>query len=201
VLVLLLAIATLGVAYGLWSKTLTITGVVHTGEVDARWLGGVCNEFHTWPNLPQLPGDYGEAEGKDVGSFELSVNPDDDQLLDFQLTNVYPSYAIDCQVHFMVEGSIPVYLRGTDIIPGLNLTGCTVTGNQTRVMSCDQLTVRLVDGIGAQLHPGEEDASSLTVHVEQAAGQDTSYQFSVVFCMAQWNEHPTPGQCFAASLP
>jgi hypothetical protein len=102
-----------------------------------------------------------------------------------------------------VEGTIPVILRGTTIVPtSNNLTNCTLivgpTG-QAKTLKCDQLTVKYTDGIGVQLHPGDEEASSLTVHVEQPADQNATYTFDVLECMAQWNEAATAEQCFAAA--
>jgi hypothetical protein len=198
-MLMVLALASLGVGYGLWSETLTIRGEVHTGEVDARWVTAGCFEFNSWPALPTAPEDYGEAEGKDVGQWKISIDPDDDQILHFEITNGYPSYAVDCQVHFLVEGTIPVIVRGTAIGAGPELTGCTLTGDNKKTLQCDQLTVIFTDNLGSQLHPGDEAASSLTVHVEQPADENAVYEFDVRVCMAQWNEAATPGECFAAA--
>ena len=196
IMILLLALGSLGVGYGLWSKTLTIEGQIHTGEVDARWNGASCIEFHTWPKLPTSPADQGELLGKDVGDWEVEVDPEDDQLLHFTLTNGYPSYAVDCQVHFAVEGTIPVIVRGTSVIAGNGLTNCTLTGINKKTLACDQLTVIFTDNLGTQLHPGDEAASSLTVHVEQPAAENAQYTFEVGVCMAQWNEGASAQECF-----
>jgi hypothetical protein len=199
ILILLLALGSLGVGFGLWSKTLTIEGSVHTGEVDARWTGASCTEFHTWPDLPSSPADQGELLGKDVGDWDISVDPQDDQILHFTIWNGYPSYAVDCQVHFEVEGTIPVIVRGTAIWPGPELTNCTLSGSNNKTLVCDQLTVIFTDNLGSQLHPGDEAASSLTVHVEQPAQENDLYTFDVGVCMAQWNEGATAAECFAAA--
>lgn len=199
IIVLLLALTAMGVGYGLWAKTLTIEGAVHTGEVDARWSAASCLEFHTWPDLPTSEEDYGEAGGKDVGSWTTEIDPEDDQVLRFAIENGYPSYAVDCEVRFQVEGTIPVVVRGTRVLPGANLTGCTLTGEDPKTLACDQLTVVFEDSLGEQLHPGEEAASRLIVHVEQGAGQDVSYEFEVLVCMAQWNEEATEAGCFDAA--
>jgi hypothetical protein len=199
ILILLLALGSLGVGYGLWSKTLTIVGKVETGEVDARWKGASCTEFHTWPSLPSSPADQGELLGKDVGAWNVEVDPDDDQILHFTILNGYPSYAVDCQVHFEVQGSIPVIVRGTAVWPGQGLTNCTLTGSNSKTLACDELTVVFTDNLGSQLHPEDEAASSLTVHVEQPADENSLYTFDVGVCMAQWNEGATAAECFAAA--
>jgi hypothetical protein len=201
VLILLLALGSVGVGYGLWARTLTIEGTVETGKVDAKWSFTHCDEFYPWPG----GGNEGEVEGKDVGSFTLDYLRDengnvvDDQVLVFTIENGYPSYAVDCEVEFLVEGTIPVKVRATTIVPGPGLTDCTVVGNQTKTMTCDELTVIFIDNLGSQFDPPDGGASSVKVHVEQPAEQDTPYTFSVKVCMAQWNEHATADECFAAA--
>jgi hypothetical protein len=196
VIMLLIALATTGVAYGLWSKTLTIEGTVNTGEVDARWevMGTGCFEFYPWPQ----GGNFGEVLGKDVGDWDIWVDAEDNQVLHFEIYNGYPSYAVDCELHFRVMGTIPVFVRGTRIVPGQNLTNCILSGVNEKTLACDQLTVILIDNLGTQLHPGDGAASSLIVHVEQPADENTIYEFDVGICMAQWNEYATEGECFAA---
>lgn len=196
-LVIVLLLAPMGVAYGLWSQTLTIDGVVHTGEVDAKWtmFGTGCFEFYPWPD----GGNFGEVEGKDVGEWDIWVDPSDDHILHFEIRNGYPSYAVDCEVHFVVEGTIPVYVRGTTISPISGLTGCTLTGSNEKTLKCNELTVIFIDNLGTQLHPGDGAASSLVVHVEQPARENSLYEFGVEVCLAQWNEDATAEQCFEAA--
>jgi hypothetical protein len=196
-LVLVLSLGLVGMGYGLWSKLLRVEGIVHTGRVDAKWLGVVCTEFHTWPDLPDGPEDYGEFEGKDVGRTTARIDSLDDQIIHLVVTNGYPSYAVDCELHFEIEGTIPVIIRGTTIIPvSPNLTNCALSGYQSKRLTCDQLTVEYTDGIGSQIHPGDRLASSLILHVEQPSDQNATYEFKVLHCMAQWNELVTAEECF-----
>lgn len=200
VLVLLLALAGLGVAYGLWSKTLTIAGTVNTGDVDAEWTGAICVDFFHWPFPPEGTGEVG---GKDVGSTTAVIDSENPQILHFTIDNGYPSYAVDCEVEYGNTGTIPWIVRGTTIVPvSPNLTNCTLifTGvGQTKTLRCDQLTVVYVNNIGAQVDPGDVVASSLRAHVEQAAEEETTYEFEVVVCVGQWNEPATFGECIAAA--
>lgn len=198
--VLVIGLAALGVAYGLWAETLQIAGTVETGEIETRWTTGICNEFWTWPALPRSVADYGEAEGKDVGWAEFAIDPDDPRLMTVEVHDAYPSYALDCQVEFEILGSIPVYVRGTTIEPvSPNLTGCELTGTNSKTLACDQLTVQFVDNLGTQLHPGDEAASSLRLHVEQAAESEATYAFRVGVCLAQWNEGASAAECFSTA--
>jgi hypothetical protein len=196
VTMLVLALAAMSTAYGLWSKTLIIEGTVNTGKVDAKWTLVTCTEFYPWPD----GGFTGEFEGKDVGWTTAVIDSVDDQIMHVTVHNGYPSYAVDCQVHFENDGTIPVIVRGTTIVPvSGNLTNCTLTGFNSKTLECDQLTVVFVDNLSTQLHPGDRAASSLTLHVEQPADQDSTYKFDVLVCMAQWNEAPNAAECFAAS--
>ncbi len=196
---LMLALASIGVVFGLWSKVLTIDGTVNTGTVHATWSGAICSDFHPWPFGFGI--EPGEFEGKDVGSTTATPDPGDSNNLILTVTNGYPSYSTDCEVEFTNDGSIPWKIRGIDIVPGLNLTGCTVSGNQTVTLECDQLTVVFVDGIGAQYEPGEIAASSIRLHVEQDADQNATYQFQVSVCVAQWSEPATFTECVEAAPP
>ncbi len=192
---LVVALAAIGVGYGLWSKTLVVSGTVHTGDLNADWALTSCAEHHGWPG-PLQPGEY---LGKDVGSVTATIDPQDAQILHFTVENAYPSYVADCEVEYTNTGTIPVNVIATTIVPGDGLTNCTLSGNQTKTLECDQLTVVFVDGIGSQLDPDDTLASSLRIHVEQPAKERTTYEFDVLVCLAQWNESPTAEECFDAA--
>lgn len=202
VLALLLTLATAGIAFALWSKTLTVEGTISTGRLHGSWSFGICSEFHPWPppTPPASPPVKGEVGGKDVGHTEIFVDPDDNNLMHLVIENGYPSYSVDCEVHYFNDGTIPWVIRGTSIVPlSPNLHNCTLTGNQKKTLSCLELTVVLVDGIGSQIDPGDEVASSVLVHIEQPAEQDAEYNFAIQICVAQWNEGATFGECVAAA--
>jgi hypothetical protein len=177
-----------------------LEGTVETGRVDAKWLTAFCQEFHTWPDLPESIEGYGEAEGKLVGETTFNVDEVDDQVLHITLSNVYPSYAVDCSVKFRVEGTIPVYGRGTSIEEvSDNLHNCELEGDFTKILTCDELTVIFTDNIGSQIHPGVMGIGDLLIHVEQPAEQNTIYEFDVSICLAQWNEVANSAECFEAA--
>lgn len=171
-----LALGSLGVAYGLWSKTLTIDGTVNTGNVDAVWFYASCAE------------DPPEVEGKDVGSFTVAPDPNDQEILLFTINNGYPGYGVDCEVHFANNGSIPVKVQ--------SITEDDPNG--------DAVIEVLLDGIGSQLEPcgstpawgtpphtvpaNCQSAMSLIAHVQQEAQQSSTYQFGFGVCLRQWNE-------------
>lgn len=199
-LLMILSVTMVGQGYALWRTTLTDSGIVYTGDFDASWIAVSCAEFHTWPNLPtNFPDDFGEFEGKNVGSTNASIDSTDPSLIHFNADNTYPSYAVDCEVHFQNTGSIPWIIQGTTIqAVSSNLENCSLTGNHTKTLACDELTVIYGDGIGMQVDPGDGGASSLMVHVEQPADPDSTYEFEMQVCVSQWNESATASECFAA---
>lgn len=202
---LMVALSSVGFTYTLWADKLEVNGTVKTGEVNAEWSNAFCAEFHNWfgPG-PLLPGEF---EGKDVGKFTTAIGNDGpngiNDLLTVSVTNVYPSYVLDCETELVVKGTIPVKIRGIYLQPGAGLTNCTFpvppNSDQNKKMVCDQLTVLYIDGVGSQLHPGDIAASSLRFHVEQAASEDFNfYQFHAGICVGQWNEEPVDAAtCFS----
>jgi hypothetical protein len=198
---ILIALATVGVAYGLWSKVIVVRGEVHTGDVNVDWTFTICSEFYGWPGFTGT----GEYLGKDVGSFDVEIDPADNQILHITIHNGYPSYSIDCEVEWTNTGTIPVNAIGFAINPGPGLTNCVLTGGtQSKTLKCDQLTIVFVDNVGLQVDPGDTVASSMRLHVEQLAAQGCSsapgapcppYTFTIVYCVAQWNEPTTYTEC------
>ena len=62
VMLLVLALVSLGVGYGLWSETLKINGMVETGDLDAGW------------SVERFGDD--EPEGKDFSKILCYTTPD-----------------------------------------------------------------------------------------------------------------------------
>lgn len=161
--VLLLALAMVGVGYGLWSKTLFINGTVRTGNVDAEL------------SLEAVE----EDEDKDVArcSAELrSTNQDNDTLV-ITIDNGYPSFV--CRVTFDVHstGTIPVHVRRPV---------------WSSVPPKDAVSMDLQDCYddGFQLHQSERALCTIWMHVEQGAKQGDSYTFAGTVLVHQFNEEP-----------
>ncbi len=174
-LTLVLILGSMGLVYGLWSETLTINGTVNTGSVDAAWVFVICSDI----------------EGKQVGTTSGQIDPQNNKLLHFTIGNGYPSYTGDCQVEFRNTGTIPVRVEEIKFTPGDGLTNCSVTQSPTTgsfTAKCDQLEVEFVDNLCVQLHPGDKVASSIRVHVEQGAGENSTYKFRVDIKLVQYNE-------------
>jgi len=93
-MLLVIALAAMGLVYGLWSETLTINGTVGTGSVDAAF-----SNVETW-----------DEETKPVGTCDAVLSADGNTLT-VTINNGYPSYL--CYVHFWVTnvGSIPIHVH------------------------------------------------------------------------------------------
>ena len=183
--IMLVALGTVGIGYALWFELLTIDGTVETGNVDGTWSFASCRDF----------------ELKEVGSIEV---PESDPLtgeipagtdsIRFLISNGYPSYTADCQLEYTYTGSVPAHVEEIRFTAG-DLTGCVVDQGATTgsfVAACDQATVTWANGLCTQLHENDFLGSSLRVHVEQPAAQNTTYTFGVEVQLNQFNESDCP---------
>lgn len=186
-----------GVAYGLWSETLLIDGVVHTGQVYGKWTSCICNDDGLDPLPNPWPYSYPIPTRKDVGKTTCTIDAADPRILRLTIENGYPSYWGNCEVHFANTGTVPVVIRGYKVQPR-NFTLATANGAEN-----GEIWVRYWDGVGTQMEPCPHDsceqASSLQFHVEQPAKENFTYEFDVFVCIAQWNEFASLDECLAAA--
>jgi len=167
-LTVLLVSSMVGAAYAMWDKTLYINGEVNTGEVSLEIISVGSDD---------PPGTIDPGKDKDVGWTTATIGADK-QTITVTIHNAYPCYEV--YVHFTVHniGTIPVKLQSI-----------TVTAPPC-------LTVEGWNKLGEQIdpHPSANDRSDNTVyvHVEQGAGQGSTYTFTVKFYYVQWNEYVPP---------
>lgn len=185
-----LALAAIGVVYGLWSRTLDINGTVNTGNVDAVWFFDSCN----FVNNP-----------KDVATVEVIPSPDQ-QTLTVNVNNAYPNLLLDCELHVANTGTIPISFVSTS-------KGANVIGPDSDSDPGTSVKVALVDSV-PQISPcaatkqnvtygtfptgpptGCQTAFSLLVEVNQAAVQNETYSFAFELCYHQFNKSPTLQLC------
>ncbi len=200
---LVLALAVLGVGYGLWSKLLLIKGTINTGVVDAIFYeaftdddnvennelkddgddvpckvgGGSCDPMELGPN----PDRY----DKDVGECVAVIDSLDAQKLHITVTNGYPSYYCTVWYDIWNNGTIPVKIQSLTVTPNNFTNGVEVTVGLSK-LSC-----------GQQIDPGEKVGDlpptnlaqgDVHIHVEQAAKEEASYTFDAQLLLVQWNE-------------
>lgn len=160
-MVLIVALAVVGVGSALWSKVLYIEGTVATGNVDAE-----LSFFDAF-----------EPEEKDVGTCEgrLGDTNQENDTLFVEIGNAYPSY--ECWLTFDVHniGTIPIHIHQ----PVFDLTGL---GD---VVEFDVLECYPQDW---QLHTEQFALCTLRVHILQEAEQGADYTFSGTVFVHQYNE-------------
>jgi hypothetical protein len=163
VMILIVALASLGVVYGHWSKTLFINGIVQTGNVDAELTVTSVTD---------------NEDVKDVGDCDAwLLDPDGDgkmEKLHVEVHDGYPSY--ECLVVFDVHsvGSIPVHI---------SQPAWTTPPPAEVTALFDPCYLE-----GTQLHQSDVAYCTLYIHVEQAAAQSTQYEFHASLDAVQFNE-------------
>lgn len=197
-LVLIVVLATAGVAYGLWSQTLIINGTVYTGTVDATIQAVEVDQMSSVDQSAAFndicpTGGYSigqdcdgvgglnddmEVENKDIA--ECTATQVDPYTLSVTITNGYPSF--NCFVKYGVTntGSIPIHIYHPDYF-GIDYAALHVNGWPPQCYT--DLT---------QLHPQETAYCNLHIHVEQPAKQGSEYTFQVKVFARQWNENVPP---------
>lgn len=160
-LVLVVALASLGIAYGMWSVTLHITGTVTTGTLSAVLV----------PGTPAVTGDT-----KGVAKCTATVNTAADTL-DIVFNDAFPG--VICTVPFTVmnTGTIPIHLE----IPALMTEAPT---DQISIMlgSC------YVEDEQVHAAMSSPVCNVVLEVLQNAASMGKTYTFSASFLAHQYNE-------------
>lgn len=178
-MILVIALATMGLAYGLWSETLTIDGTVYTGEVDLGFSGPKVWEWVDVNGKPQLEppvkDQYAECTAK---AYDYDPNSDGLEGITIEVKGAYPSY--HCAIWFDVTnlGSIPVHVshpKGT-------------APSWVKVKACYPDPY--------QLHPGKSVWAWILIHFTNQDGvnENDKYTFHFDIEGLQWNEALPEGE-------
>lgn len=201
-MIMVLALASLAVGYGLWSKILVIEGEVHTGEVDARLSLHEVDQSDSFDDFCPQGGytigqdcdgdgelnDDLEAEGKDVAEC-IAELLEEDMVLKVTVRNAYPSF--NCFVRWDVKntGSIPIHVYGPAYFIKDDFFGNAINTSflHANVWPPEPPCYALWDEF-VQLEPGDEVECNLHVHPNQGAEMNATYTFNVRIFARQWNE-------------
>jgi hypothetical protein len=217
-MVLVLALATIGVGYGLWSKTLFITGTVNTGTVDAMLsreevdlvalepagnsfndlAPQFCNGYTIGQNCDGKDGldDSFQVEDKPVASCSaVLLNP---WTMKVTVSNAYPG--VNCFIRYNIEntGTIPVILYGPDFFYDIDGDGDWDFMGTDGIGTIETSALHINDWPpdcfrdGVQLHADDTVFCNMHINVKQTAAQGTTYYFLVQFFARQWNETVLP---------
>lgn len=198
IVLLFVFLASIGIGYALWSKTLHIDGTVNTGSVDSVFVNPFTDDDNVLNNSLD-PGDSGDCaisvnEGggscdpaefgpkasrkdKDVGQCFVEFDESDKtgETLKVTVVNAYPSYY--CTVFFDVKntGTVPVKIITLALV-GQSVTAGNITGEWSELK------------IGQQIDPGDVVPGNLGLHVEQSSPQSSTLTLYGKIQLAQWNE-------------
>jgi predicted ribosomally synthesized peptide with SipW-like signal peptide len=186
-ILLIVLLAGIGVAYGLWSETLTIDGTVETGEVDVMFEWVEKSEMVSINGAapvaePTSPIDKSGAancitEIEDLGT--------DEETLVVEVTGAYPSW--HCIVEFDVKsvGSVPVHVYEPE---------ADVDTPAWADLDCNYKPAHGIDPLVGfeQLHDGQFIECKLTIHFtnDDEVDEDATYSFLYTIEAVQWNEQP-----------
>ena len=205
-LVLVMSTALVGAAYTLWYEDVQISTHVTTGELDGRIECGVRDDNEDesgWTNVP--PADsYPQADPlKDVADPVIGDGTDPHNYV-LTLSNVYPGYMADCELHILNTGTVPWHIEMEQIVvtEGATtvLTGQCDAPNPFSQGECwagdisptdpdgEPLYVEFSDLRGCQVHEGNQKVGSIFIGVNQSAEESTTYTVILKFRIQQWNE-------------
>lgn len=218
VMLLVLALASLGIGYGLWFKILHIDGTVHTGTVNAEFVKAFTDDddkvddplkdMNDLDDCRDVGGVDRDGDGltscdpaasgrdpkprwdKDVARCDAGINEDDNQIGWVVKTNVYPGYF--CTAWFDVDntGSIPVKVVGATV-NGEPITPSVPTPFDLDADGLADVAVHLTGlDICQQIEPEEIVQLDIDQEVLQDAPMGATLGYTVEIQLNQWNEAP-----------
>ncbi len=114
---LLVALAAMGIAYGLWTETLVINGTVHTGNLDVSFDPATVQATAIFYGPDGLPIGDVPAKAKDGVICKADVSPNGNTLI-IAVDNAYPDW--ECKVQFGIKNysTMPVKLHDVQKVDG-----------------------------------------------------------------------------------
>jgi hypothetical protein len=201
---LVIALAAIGVGYGLWSQILVLEGIVNTGEMDIAWSLKEVDQIQDFNDVCPNGGGYTigqdcdgdgelnddmEYEGKDVAECVAEIL--DPYTMEVTVSNAYPLF--NCFVLYDVHntGTIPVKIYRPDYFYEGEYMGGELFAIDTDALHVNGWPPLCYED-GTQLHPGEETVCALHISIYQGAEELTTYTFQVKIFGRQWNEEVGP---------
>ncbi|GIV64176.1 MAG: hypothetical protein KatS3mg045_1515 [Bellilinea sp.] len=180
-ILLIVLLAGVGVAYGLWSETLTIDGTVNTGEVNVKF-GTVQIEEGVAVNGDEPESEPPGKEGAANCSYKITDRNTDSETLEITATGAYPSW--HCFVTFDVKstGTVPVHIYQPEVASNTGLAW-------VEIKDCYENDT--------QLHKNESASCTILIHFTNDDGvtENNNYTFLYQIEARQWNEpRPQPTQ-------
>ncbi len=210
------AIALVGIGYGLWFGTLTVSETVRTGAVDLTFTGGFTDDdgeiddisldiedddefnpqvYDFWTTTssadPAATGEDPKAHyDKDMARCTTSFDQDSATIT---TQNVYPSYHCTAWLDFMATGNVPVKVKRITVTGAQGPVNVNPDNGTTSLdLSGDGIpdVVLSVDGLVLchQIDPDDTERIRVEQHILQEAPQDATLSSTIEILLAQWNE-------------
>jgi len=196
-ILLIVLLAGVGVAYGLWSETLTIDGTVNTGEVNVKF-GTITKSEKVQINFaPPVDEPKEKAEAANC-EYTIKGAGTDGETLVITTTGAYPSWHCIVEFDVVSTGSVPVHVYTPQKISG-------PTWKDLKITDCKK--VKLAQGVEAfednvcegvecpptqwwQLHKDDALRCKLTIHFtnDDKVDENATYTFVYKIEARQWNE-------------
>ncbi len=209
-ILLIVLLAGVGVAYGLWYETLTIDGTVNTGEVNVKF-GTVQIEEGVavnWDNLKDpIPEPKEKADAANCYA-EILNQGTDKETLQVTTKGAYPSWHCFVTYEVVSTGNVPVHIDkpGYKLVSGpgwmdLGISECKLfkAGNTTaeKEAACSETDLSKCPPPPTywQLHEDDKLQCKLTIHFNNYEGEvpiseKSKYTFQYQIVAYQWNEKP-----------
>ena len=116
----LIVLSAAGVAYAHWEKVITFDGIIQTGSVSWEWRDPFPEEagdlgvdyWAVW----DYPIFYKTQGNKDVASAAWTHTVSDPlKFIELTITNGYPFYMLEPEVHVYYTGKTPGWVQGVDV--------------------------------------------------------------------------------------
>jgi len=201
-LAVVVALGSLGVAYGYWSGTLKASDMMAMACVTGPFTWVVSNDdgkvTNIYPHGAVDPGDDGGGTNFDKWGHQSSDDPSESQTMDDECARYDKDVArttawMSCDRHeitVVVENAYPSYYP--TVFFGLKNPQCFSVRIESIVISgdiSDELTVTF-DGITEDqvICSGKEVVGRLGIHTEQCAQQNSTYNVKVKIVLVQKEE-------------
>ena len=179
--VLIIGLAVMAASYAYWTETLSVSGSVATGELDAQFAAAFTDDDGVVNNTAKDDGDDGKDPKEcgpnparydyDVASSLAVIDSADPHTATITVSDSYPDYYTTAWFEIQNTGTIPAK------ISGVNFANVS-----------DKLEVSKVeDPTGTILEPGATTQLGVCVHVKPDADEGASYTFNVTVDVEQFN--------------
>jgi hypothetical protein len=207
-LVLVLALGSLGVAYARWSDTVLISGTVNTGDVDINVIDysgtsvykvpGADNETWIYKGPVTVPFDPPAGSFEVAHAWALPGAAEDEVFVEF--ANLFPCIDFTADILMRYDGSIPAKITVADLV----VTILKADGSPAIVPDDVEVSIVFLNAQGVpvpecfQLHEGDTVYAAITIHIPQTDADanldmmSASGRISGTIEVVQWNEACLP---------